>query len=168
MWDTLKVMYDNKKNLSRVFEIYERLFELKQGDKFVPEFYGELKGLIDELEMHQLSVTDAATLSGYRQDLAVSKFLSSLSPTLRSQVRSQILGGDSIHTLTATFSRVMRVSTRSDVSSAPSIEQSVMIFGRGIGHGHGRDFGGRGRGSVESERGSYGADRVPLRKALTM
>jgi len=28
----------------------------------VPEFYGELKGLIDELEMHQLVVTDAVTL----------------------------------------------------------------------------------------------------------
>jgi len=31
MWDTLKVMYGNKKNPSRVFKIYEHLFELKQG-----------------------------------------------------------------------------------------------------------------------------------------
>jgi len=53
-------MYDNEKIPSRVFEIHERLFELKQGDRSVPEFYGELKGLIDELEMHQPSVTDAA------------------------------------------------------------------------------------------------------------
>jgi len=29
MWDILKVMYGNEKNPSRVFEIYERLFELK-------------------------------------------------------------------------------------------------------------------------------------------
>jgi len=58
----------------------------------VPEFYVELKGLIDELEMHQPAVTDVATLRGYRQDLVVSKFLSGLSPTLRSQVRGQILG----------------------------------------------------------------------------
>jgi len=29
MWDTVKVMYDNEKNPSRVFEIYECLFELK-------------------------------------------------------------------------------------------------------------------------------------------
>ena len=63
MWDTLKVMYGNEKNSSRVFEIYERLFELK-GDKFVLEFYGELKGLIDELEMHQHVVIDVATLRG--------------------------------------------------------------------------------------------------------
>jgi len=107
MWDTLKVMYGNEKNPSRVYEIYKRLFDLKQGDRFVPEFYRELKGLIDKLEMHQPTVTDAATLRGYRQDQAVSKFLSGLSPTLRSQVCGQILGEKSILTLTATFSRVM-------------------------------------------------------------
>ena len=82
MWNTLKMMYGNEKNLSRVFEIYERLFEFKQGDKSVPEFYGELKDPIEELEMHQPVVTDAATRRGYRQDLAMSKFLSSLSPSL--------------------------------------------------------------------------------------
>ena len=88
-------MYENEKNSLRVFEIYERLFELKQGDKSVLEFYGELKSLIDELEMHQLTVTDTSTLMGYHQDLTESKFLFGLSPTLRSQVPSQILGGDS-------------------------------------------------------------------------
>ena len=130
--DTLKVMYVNE-NPSRVFEIYERLFELKHGDRSVPEFYGELKGLIDELEMHQPSVTDAVTLWRYRQDLAVSKFLSGLSLTLRFLVRDQILGGDSIPTLNATFSRVMRVSTGADVCSASSIEQSAIVSGRGRG-----------------------------------
>ena len=64
-------MYDNEKNPSRVFGIYERLFELKQGDRSVSEFYGELKGLIDELEIHQPAVIDAATLSEYRQNLTV-------------------------------------------------------------------------------------------------
>jgi len=63
----------------------------------------------------------------------VSKFLSGLSPTLRSQRRVQILGGNSILTLTVTFLRVIRVSTGSKISSAPSIEQSAMIFGHGRG-----------------------------------
>jgi len=70
MWDTLNVMYKNEKNSSRVFKIYERVFELKHGDKFVPEFYGELKYLIDELKMHQPTVTDAATLRGHHRNLA--------------------------------------------------------------------------------------------------
>jgi len=82
MWDNMKVMYGNEKNSSRVSEIYERLFELKQRDKFVPEFYDKLKGLIDELDTHQPVVTDAATLRRCRQDFAVSKFLSGLSSSL--------------------------------------------------------------------------------------
>jgi len=86
MWDTLKVMYENENNPSRVFEIYEGPFKLKQGDRSVPEFYDEVKGLIDELEMHQPSVTDATILRENSQDLAVSKFLSGLSSTLQSQV----------------------------------------------------------------------------------
>ena len=56
------MMYENEKNPSRVFEIYKRLFELKQGVQYVREFYEELKSLIDELKMQQPAVTDAATL----------------------------------------------------------------------------------------------------------
>ena len=67
----------------------------------------------------------------YRQDLPVSKFLSDLSPSLQSQARGQILGENSIPILTATFSRIMRVSIRADMSPTPSIEQSVMVSGRG-------------------------------------
>jgi len=106
--------------------------------------------------MYQPDVTDAATLREYCQDLTVSKYMSGLSPSLRSQVRGQILGGDSIITLTVNFSRVMRISTRADVSYAPSIEQSVMIFGRGRGRdcGRGCDFGKR-RGSFGGDHGSY-------------
>ena len=69
LWDTLKVIYNNEKNPSRVFEIYWRLFELKQEDKSVPEIYGVFKGLIDELEMYQPAVTDAAILRAFHQDL---------------------------------------------------------------------------------------------------
>jgi len=44
----------------------------------MPELYGELKSLIDELEMHQPAVTDAVILRGNCQDLTVSKILSGL------------------------------------------------------------------------------------------
>ena len=70
-------------------------------------------------------------------------------------MRGQILGGDIIFTLTVTFYRVMRVSTGADISSAPTIEQSVKVSGRG--RGQGRDFGrARVRGSFGGGRGSYG------------
>jgi len=101
--------------------------------------------LIDELEMHQPTVTDAATLREYRQNLTVLKFLCGLRPSLRSQVRGQILGEDSIPTLIVTFFRVMRVFIGADMSHAPFIKQSTMVSehdrGRGRGRGCGRDFG---------------------------
>ena len=68
-------------------------------------------------------------------------------------MRGQILGENSILILTASLSKIMRVSTGSDISSASSIEQSVVISG--CGRGHGRDFEGQERGSVRG-CGSYG------------
>ena len=70
-------------------------------------------------------------------------------------MQSQILGGDSISTLTATLSIVMHVSTGADVSSASSIDQSAMYSGRGRGRGHGG-------GATFRGGGSFGArDNVP-------
>jgi len=77
-------------------------------------------------------------------------------------MRGQTLGGDSIPTSTATFSRVMRVSIGADVFSAPCIELSAMIRVRG----HGRDFRGRERGFVGSGRGSYGDKHSASEKGL--
>ena len=68
--------------MKKFFQGYLRSISACQGDKSVAEFYGELKSLIDELEMHQPALTDAANLKGHRQELAVPKFMSGLSPTL--------------------------------------------------------------------------------------
>jgi len=68
-------------------------------------------------------------------------------------MRGQIQGGDSILMLTATFSRIMRVSTGADVSPAPCVEQSTMVSGCDIGRGRDHDF--RGRGSFGRGCESY-------------
>ena len=62
---TLKLMYETENNASMVFEINERMFEFKQENQSVHKFYGELKSLIDELEMYQPAVTNTITLKGY-------------------------------------------------------------------------------------------------------
>jgi len=64
--------------LCTAFTSIKHMFELKQRDRYVSAFDGELKSLIDEMEMHQPAVTDAAKLRGHRHDLIVSKFLSGL------------------------------------------------------------------------------------------
>jgi len=108
------------------------------------------------------------TLREYRHDLAVSKFLSGLSSSLRSQVWGQILGGESIPILTAIFSRVMHVSTGTDVSPAPFVEQSAMVSERGKGRNRGRDRDFRGRGSFGGGRDPMVAGKVALIQGPTM
>ena len=83
-------------------------------------------------------------------------------------MRGQTLGGDSIPILTATFSRVMRVSTEADISSAPSIEQTAMIFGRGRSRGRDHDFGGQGCRSLGGRRSSYGGRQSASERPPTM
>ena len=69
--------------------------------------------------------------------------------------------GDNIPILTATFFRVMCISTGADVTTASFIEQSAIASGSGsgCGHGRGRDFRG-GRDSFGGDRGSYGGKQT--------
>ena len=53
IWDTLRLTYGHEKNISRVFEIYEHLFTLRQGDRSVQEHFTALHGLLDELDIYQ-------------------------------------------------------------------------------------------------------------------
>lgn len=59
IWDTLKEVYNNEKNISRVFELYERLFTLEQGEMSIMAYYSVLHGILDELEIHQPLVIDS-------------------------------------------------------------------------------------------------------------
>jgi len=101
--------------------------------------------------MHRPTVTDVVMLREYRQDLVVSIFYLAW-VSLRSQVQGQILKGESIPILIATFSRVMRIFTGANISPASSIEQSAMVSESGRDRGRGRNFGG-GCGSFVGDRG---------------
>lgn len=54
IWDTLREIYANEKNISRVFELYEQLFILRMGDMSVPEYCSTLRGISDELDVISL------------------------------------------------------------------------------------------------------------------
>ena len=56
IWDTLKEMYSNKQNISKLLICNERLFSLRQDGLPVIDYYSELKGILDKLRL--LSATD--------------------------------------------------------------------------------------------------------------
>ena len=52
IWDTLRLTYGHEKNISRVYEIYEQLFTLRQGDRSVQEYFTAFRALLDELDVY--------------------------------------------------------------------------------------------------------------------
>ncbi|KAL0355349.1 UNVERIFIED_CONTAM: hypothetical protein Sradi_3981800 [Sesamum radiatum] len=111
MWDTLHDMYSHEKEISRVFEPYEKLFSLKKDGRSVSD-------------------CDAQTQKTQWEDFSVAKFLSGLDNNLR-MVRDHLLANDSVPTLSNDLSRVLRVATGSSKSSSSSgttIKSSAMAM----------------------------------------
>lgn len=46
-------LYSNEQNKSRIADIYERIFSLKQCDKNLIDYYSEFKSMKDELKVHR-------------------------------------------------------------------------------------------------------------------
>ncbi|KAL0317506.1 UNVERIFIED_CONTAM: hypothetical protein Sangu_2164900 [Sesamum angustifolium] len=78
MWDALHDMYSHEKNISRVFELYERLFSLKQDGRAVSDYFALLKGTSDEILLYHPLSCDAQTRKAQWEDFLVAKFLSGL------------------------------------------------------------------------------------------
>lgn len=66
IWNILKEVYNNKKNISRIFEFYERIFILQQGEMYVHAYCSAFWGMLDELNIHRPLVIDMKTLQEYR------------------------------------------------------------------------------------------------------
>lgn len=64
IWDTLKEVYHNEKDISRVFELYE-FFSLSSRGDVCSCLYSVFRSILDKLEVHQPLITDLKTLTEY-------------------------------------------------------------------------------------------------------
>ena len=131
IWKVVRFTYSMKKNASRVFEVYEDLCSLQQGDKSLEEYYNHLKDMIDELNQYHPVINDIKVLKKQREELYVCKFLPGLSSQLK-PLQGQLLAGeeDSLSlSLQNTFSWLSQPSESFTVTSNPSpVEGSVLFF----------------------------------------
>ncbi|KAL0446502.1 UNVERIFIED_CONTAM: Retrovirus-related Pol polyprotein from transposon TNT 1-94 [Sesamum latifolium] len=156
MWDALHDMYSHAKNISRVFELYEKLFSLKKDGRAILDYFASLKGTADEILLYHPLSCDAQTRKTQWEDFLVAKFLSGVDSNLK-VVHDHLLGNDSVSTLSNALSRVLCVATgsfESFSSSGTSIESSAMAV-RGRGRSSSRGRGGRGRISNTSTNSRY-------------
>ncbi|KAL0342592.1 UNVERIFIED_CONTAM: hypothetical protein Scaly_1921800 [Sesamum calycinum] len=134
MWDALHDMYSHEKSISRVFELYERLFSLKQDGRAVSDYFASLKGTTNEILLYHPLICDARTRKTQWEDFLVAKFLSGLDNNLK-VVRDHLLASDLVSALSNALSRVLRVATGSSDSSSSSgtTTESLAMVVRGWG-----------------------------------
>jgi len=87
-----------------------------------------LKGILDDLDVHQPLIIDLRVLKGYCEDLAVAKFLSGLNPLLVTQVRGQILRSNNVLSLSSSYSKKIWVLIPS-ASTASSTSLRALNYG---------------------------------------
>ncbi|WZZ27522.1 hypothetical protein YC2023_010923 [Brassica napus] len=80
LWDTLKKVYGNTSNLSRVFEVKQAINNLVQEDMEFTKHLGRFRALWSELEMLRPSTTDPDQLNERREQDKVFGLLLTLSP----------------------------------------------------------------------------------------
>uniref|UniRef100_A0A5B7BNP0 Retrotransposon Copia-like N-terminal domain-containing protein n=1 Tax=Davidia involucrata TaxID=16924 RepID=A0A5B7BNP0_DAVIN len=129
IWGSLEEMYSQEHNVSRIYELFERLFNIQQGNRSLTEHYGTLKGLWEELMLYQPLSTSLEVQRQHREEFLVALLLSSLNSEY-CVFKDQILESDKLPTAANTYSRLQRASlTRG--SSSLSSESSALISGDG-------------------------------------
>ncbi|XP_010544477.1 PREDICTED: uncharacterized protein LOC104817097 [Tarenaya hassleriana] len=81
LWESLKQTYGNLSNISRIFELKKKLFNLQQNGQPFNKIQGELSALWAELEEIRPTSTDAPTVMTRAQEDKVFSILLTLDPS---------------------------------------------------------------------------------------
>ncbi|KAL0641351.1 hypothetical protein Bca4012_102606 [Brassica carinata] len=90
LWDTLKKVYGNISNLSRVFEVKQAINNLAQEDMEFTKHLGRFRALWSELEMLRPSTTDPDQLNERREQDKVFVLLLTLNPAYNSLIKHML------------------------------------------------------------------------------
>uniref|UniRef100_A0A5B6ZBA8 Retrotransposon gag domain-containing protein n=1 Tax=Davidia involucrata TaxID=16924 RepID=A0A5B6ZBA8_DAVIN len=164
IWGSLEEMYSQEHNVSRIYELFERLFNIQQGNRSLTEHYGTLKGLWEELMLYQPLSTNLEVQRQQREEFQVALFLSSLNSEYR-VFKDQILASEKLPTAANAYSRLQRASlTCGASSSSTSTDSSALMSGEGFRGGfRGSSRGGGHRSNHSSGSSGRGGGRRSFR-----
>ncbi|WZY99333.1 hypothetical protein YC2023_071662 [Brassica napus] len=107
LWDTLKKVYGNTSNLSRVFEVKLAINRLAQEDMEFTKHLGRFRSLWSELEMLRPSTTDPDQLNERREQDKVFGLLLTLNPAY-TQLIQHMLRSDKLPDLEEVCAEIQR------------------------------------------------------------
>ncbi|KAF9591837.1 hypothetical protein IFM89_008487 [Coptis chinensis] len=157
VWSSLKEMYSQENNISRIYDMFESLFKTKQGD----QPYSTMKGLWEELLLYQPFTVNLEKQREQHEQFQVDLLLHGLNSKYR-VYKDQILASETVLSAAQAFSRLKRKRLEHGEFVPVAKESSALLStpsnrgGRG-GFGGGRGFNGCGaRGNSGFGRGNHG------------
>ena len=115
VWDAIWETYSDIENASQIFEIKTRLWQMKQGDREVVEYYTEMLGLWQDLDLsceEEWECTgDSVRFKKKMENERVFEFLAGLNHEL-DDVRSRVLNRRPLPSIREVFSEVRREEIR--------------------------------------------------------
>lgn len=109
IWDTVYRIYSKVKDATQIYEIQIKIFNTKQGSKFVTKYYILMKSLWQELDHYQcitLKDHDAATFKRFIEKQRIFEHVIGLNSEFV-PVRVQILGREDVLSLNETIAIVL-------------------------------------------------------------
>uniref|UniRef100_A0A1J3DVK1 Retrovirus-related Pol polyprotein from transposon TNT 1-94 n=2 Tax=Noccaea caerulescens TaxID=107243 RepID=A0A1J3DVK1_NOCCA len=107
LWDTLKNVFGNISNLTRVFEVKRAINNLSQEDMEFNKYFGKFRSLWAELEMLRPATTTTATLNERREQDKVFALLMGLNPAYNDLIK-HILRADKLPSLDEVCAQIQR------------------------------------------------------------
>lgn len=90
LWDSIKTMYGQQRNLMRVYELKSYISKLNQGEMSVIEYLGKFKAAWEELRLYRPETNDMHIILARANEDRVFAFLEGLNSSFK-DIRNQIL-----------------------------------------------------------------------------
>ncbi|KAG7559395.1 Zinc finger CCHC-type [Arabidopsis thaliana x Arabidopsis arenosa] len=107
LWDTLKNVYGNESNLTRVFEVKKAINELSQEDLEFTKHFGKFRSLWSELESLRPGTLDPKILHERREQDKVFGLLLTLNPSYNDLIK-HLLRSEKLPTLDEVCSQIQK------------------------------------------------------------
>ncbi|KAG7599419.1 Integrase catalytic core [Arabidopsis suecica] len=107
LWDTLKNVYGNESNLTRVFEVKKAINELSQEDLEFTKHFGKFRSLWSELESLRPGTLDPKILHERREQDKVFGLLLTLNPTYNDLIK-HLLRSEKLPSLDEVCSKIQK------------------------------------------------------------
>ena len=118
VWDAIRETYSDAENASQIFKLKMWLWQRKQGDREVTEYYTKMLGLWQDLDLNceeELECTgDSVQFKKKMENERVFEFLTGLNREL-DDVRSRVLSRRPLPSIGEVFSKVRREESRRKV-----------------------------------------------------